>query len=125
MNITIRICPVCGKGFFFERYNHEVCSVCGWIDDWSQTENGFTENVVNKLSLVQKRTAYNILNGKLVIRYCDDGQMWKEKVMCCKLYNQKIRFEECLRILHMVKDSKLDDEAAKKICTQCICSVDA
>lgn len=65
MNISIRICPVCGKGFFFERYSHEVCSVCGWIDDWHQTENIFAENGVNRLSLAQKRIAYNILNGKL------------------------------------------------------------
>lgn len=124
MNITIGSCPVCGEGFFFERYNHEVCSVCGWIDDWFQTENGFAENGVNKLSLVQKRTAYNILNGKPVIIYCDDGQILKEKVICCKLYNQKIRFDECLRNLHKIRDRKLDVEDAKKICTQCICSVD-
>lgn len=39
--------------------------MCGWIDDWHQTENIFAENGVNRLSLAQKRIAYNILNGKL------------------------------------------------------------
>ena len=50
-------CPVCGKHEFAERGAHEVCPVCGWVDDLFQ--NVYPLNIGgNPMSLEKAREMY-------------------------------------------------------------------
>lgn len=122
---TLRICPVCGQGYFPKRDSHEICPVCGWIDDQFQTEHIFVGHGANTLSLAQQRKAYRILNGKFEVGYGNDNLLWGAGLDKCKLCNQRICVDECMRNIKLLMEDKLPDgvidiTTAKKDCAHCI-----
>lgn len=51
-------CPVCGKYYFEEDSDFDICEVCGWENDGLQNANPDYAGGANKMSLNQAREAY-------------------------------------------------------------------
>jgi hypothetical protein len=58
-------CPVCGKHYFSDRANFEVCPICNWENDPLQYDLPDEDGGANRMSLNQAREAWK--KGEKVI----------------------------------------------------------
>jgi len=55
MSTTLYPCPCCGSKVLTEPGAYEICEVCGWEDDPSQSKDRTLKGGANELSLNQAR----------------------------------------------------------------------